>query len=106
MIVYLIPVFIVSLALIALVIFYVISERASFKELQLGFPDEFAANDTDIASVQPQVIPVRETVETLPEDDSGEPYVPDLSDYEDSLPDEDDSDSIDEDMPEALPWDE
>ena len=44
MAVYLIPVFIVSLVLIALVIFYVISERAAFKELQSGFPEEFAAN--------------------------------------------------------------
>lgn len=106
MAVYLIPVFIVSLVLIALVIFYVISERAAFKELQSGFPEEFAANGTDIVSVQPQARPVRETVETLPEDDPGEPYVPDIPDDEDLLPEEDDSESIEEDIPEALPWDE
>lgn len=106
MAVYLIPVFIVSLVLIALVVFYVISERAAFKELQSGFPEEFAANGTDVASVQPQARPVRETVETLPEDDPGEPYVPDMSDDEDLLSEEDGSDSIDEDISEALPWDE
>lgn len=106
MAVYLIPVFIVSLVLIALVIFYVISERAAFKELQSGFPEEFAANGAYAASVQPQARPVRETVETLPEDDPGEPYVPGIPDDEDLLPEEDDSDSIEEDIPEALPWDE
>ena len=106
MAVYLIPVFIVSLVLIALVIFYVISERAAFKELQSGFPEEFAAHSANTVSVPSQVRPVCETVETLPEDDPGEPYVPDIPDDEDLLPEEDDSDSIDEDIPEDLPWDE
>ena len=99
MAVYLIPVFIVSLVLIALVIFYVISERAAFKELQSGFHEEFAANGMNVVSVQSQTKPVRETVENLPEDDPDEPYVPDILDDEDS-------DSIDEDIPEDLPWDE
>ena len=106
MAVYLIPVFIVSLVLIALVIFYVISERAAFKELQSGFPEEFAANGMNAVSVQSQALPVRETVENLPEDDPGEPYVPDISDDEDLFPEEDDSDGIEEDIPEDLPWDE
>lgn len=99
MAVYLIPVLIVSLVLIALVIFYVISERAAFKELQSGFPEEFAANGMNAVSVQSQALPVRETVENLPEDDSGEPYVPDISDDEDS-------DSVEDDIQEDLPWDE
>lgn len=99
MAVYLIPVFIVSLVLIALVIFYVISERAAFKELQSGFPEEFAANGMDAVSVQSQALPVRETVENLPEYDPGEPYVPDISDDEDS-------DSVEDDIQEDLPWDE
>lgn len=106
MAVYLIPVFIVSLVLIALVIFYVISERAAFKELQSGFPEEFAANGIDAVSVQQQAKPVRETVENLPEDDPGDTYVPDMPDDEDLLPEEEDSDSIEEDIPEDLPWDE
>ena len=101
MAVYLIPVFIVSLVLIALVIFYVISERAAFKELQSGFPEEFAANGIDAVSVQPQVKSVRETVENLPEDDPGEPYVPDIPD----IPDDEDL-LPEEDIPEDLPWDE
>ena len=96
---YLIPVFIVSLVLIALVIFYVISERAAFKELQSGFPEEFAANGMNAVSVQSQALPVRETVENLPEYDPGEPYVPDISDDEDS-------DSVEDDIQEDLPWDE
>ena len=99
MAVYLIPVFIVSLVLIALVIFYVISERAAFKELQFGFPEEFAANGMNAVSVQSQALTVRETVENLPEDDPGEPYVPDISDDEDS-------DSVEDDIQEDLPWDE
>ena len=99
MAVYLIPVFIVSLVLIALVIFYVISERAAFKELQSGFPEEFAANGTNTVSVQSQALPVRETVENLPEYDPGEPYVPDISDDEDS-------DTVEDDIQEDLPWDE
>lgn len=99
MAVYLIPVFIVSLVLIALVIFYVISERAAFKELQSGFPEEFAANGMNVVSVQSQALPVRETVENLPEYDPGEPYVPDISDDEDS-------DSVEDDIQEDLPWDE
>lgn len=99
MAVYLIPVFIVSLVLIALVIFYVISERAAFKELQSGFPEEFAANGMNAVSVQSQTLPVCETVENLPEDDPGEPYVPDISDDEDS-------DSVEDDIQEDLPWDE
>ena len=99
MAVYLIPVFIVSLVLIALVIFYVISERAAFKELHSGFPEEFAANGMDAVSVQSQALPVRETVENLPEYDPGEPYVPDISDDEDS-------DSVEDDIQEDLPWDE
>ena len=99
MAVYLIPVFIVSLVLIALVIFYVISERAAFKELQSGFPEEFAANGTNAVSVQSQALPVRETVENLPEYDPGEPYVPDISDDEDS-------DTVEDDIQEDLPWDE
>ena len=99
MAVYLIPVFIVSLVLIALVIFYVISERAAFKELQSGFPEEFAANGMNTVSVQSQALPVRETVENLPEYDPGEPYVPDISDDEDS-------DSVEDDIQEDLPWDE
>ena len=99
MAVYLIPVFIVSLVLIALVIFYVISERAAFKELQSGFHEEFAANGMNAVSVQSQALPVRETVENLPEYDPGEPYVPDISDDEDS-------DSVEDDIQEDLPWDE
>ena len=99
MAVYLIPVFIVSLVLIALVIFYVISERAAFKELQSGFPEEFTANGMNAVSVQSQALPVRETVENLPEYDPGEPYVPDISDDEDS-------DSVEDDIQEDLPWDE
>lgn len=99
MAVYLIPVFIVSLVLIALVIFYVISELAAFKELQSGFPEEFAANGMNAVSVQSQALPVRETVENLPEYDPGEPYVPDISDDEDS-------DSVEDDIQEDLPWDE
>ena len=99
MAVYLIPVFIVSLVLIALVIFYVISERAAFKELQSGFPEEFAANGMNAVFVQSQALTVRETVENLPEDDPGEPYVPDISDDEDS-------DSVEDDIQEDLPWDE
>lgn len=98
MAVYLIPVFIVSLVLIALVIFYVISERAAFKELQSGFPEEFAANGMNAVSVQSQALPVREIVENLPEDDLGEPYVPDISDDEDS-------DTVEDDIQEDLPWD-
>lgn len=99
MAVYLIPVFIVSLVLIALVIFYVISERAAFKELQSGFPEEFAANGMNAVSVQSQALPVRETVENLPEDDPGELYVSNISDDEDS-------DSVEDDIQEDLPWDE
>ena len=99
MAVYLIPVFIVSLVLIALVIFYVISERVAFKELQSGFPEEFAANGMNVVSVQSQALPVRETVENLPEYDLGEPYVPDISDDEDS-------DIVEDDIQEDLPWDE
>lgn len=99
MAVYLIPVFIVSLVLIVLVIFYVISERAAFKELQSGFPEEFAANGMNAVSVQSQALPVHETVENLPEYDPGEPYVPDISDDEDS-------DSVEDDIQEDLPWDE
>ena len=44
-------------------------------------------------------LPVCETVENLPEDDPGEPYVPDISDDEDS-------DSVEDDIQEDLPWDE
>ena len=99
MAVYLIPVFIVSLVLIALVIFYVVSDRAAFKELQSGFHEEFAANGMNAVSVQSQALPVRETVENLPEYDPGEPYVPDISDDEDS-------DSVEDDIQEDLPWDE
>ena len=97
MAVYLIPVFIVSLVLIALVIFYVISERAAFKEFQSGFPEEFAANGMNAVSVRSQALPVRETVENLPEDDPGEPYVLDISDDEDS-------DSVEDDIQEDLSW--
>ena len=60
MAVYLIPVFIVSLVLIALVIFYVISERVAFKELQSGFPEEFAANGMNAVSVQSQALSLTE----------------------------------------------
>lgn len=85
MAVYMIPVFLVSILLIAFVIVYVILARSEFKKTYSKFPEGLIKESDDRQDDPVVEHAVREEVETLPDEDDGEPYIPDDEDADDDI---------------------
>ena len=92
MILYLIPVFLVSVVLILIVLFFIKTEKAAYDKLKFGFMDEFAGH-TD-GSVKASAPIAYEHAPRLPED------------LEDETNELEDSEELESDDQEELPWEE
>ena len=94
MVLYLVPVALVSVVLILLVLFFIKTEKALYDKLKFDFMDEFAAHTGGHVSSVTNIPVTHERTSRLPED---------LEDDTDEL---EDSEEVESDDQEDLPWEE